>query len=102
MSLTNAEQSGPGEDNTTYQDEQPSGGGNFWETATAILNAAGDITQVIDGAGNDITDQVDNAYQVGGAAQVAPAPDNSTLYWALGAVFFLILALMAFLLLKKK
>lgn len=87
------------DEGTQATDTSNTGGSNFWDTATAVLDAAGNVIQILDGAGNDITDDVDS---VDIPDEPQPTSDNTTLYWILGSAFFFILLLMAFLLLRKK
>lgn len=87
------------DEGTQATDTSNTGGSNFWDTATAVLDIAGNVVQILDSAGNDITDEVDS---VDIPDDPPPATDNSTLYWILGSAFFFILLLMAFLLLRKK
>jgi apolipoprotein N-acyltransferase len=81
-------------------DSSDTGGSNFWETASAVIDIAGNIVQVFDQNGNDVTDQVEevNVSDTGASAD----DSDTTLYWILGSIFFIIMVLMIFLLLRKK
>jgi len=84
-------------ESTSQQDSS----GNFWETASAVIDIAGNVVQIFDQNGNDVTDQADDVV-ISSSTDAAPASDNNTLYYILGAIFIIIVVLMVYLLLRKK
>jgi len=94
----------PDDDQIDYSapstDSSSGGGGNFWETASAVVDIAGNIVQVFDQNGNDVTDQVEevNVSDTGSYTDTS----DTTLYWILGSIFVIIMVLMIYLLLRKK
>lgn len=84
---------------TTVVDAGGSSGdqSNVWDLGVAILDNLGNVTQLLDSNGNDVSGSVDQAHVVDNSTA-----DSSTLYWILGAAAIVMLIAVAFLIYRKK